>query len=276
MTKPALKGEHQNITRSSLVLDVISRTGESGARLIDICEETGLGKATTHRLTNGLLANGLVELDEDTGRYFVGMRLLAWSRHAGKHHGLRRVCGASLTRLSARTTDTVYLSLKVGDQIVCAARSVGSFPIKTLVFEEGDRRPLGVGAGSLALLSFLPDTELRRVYPTVVSSVAQYGIDDASLSQMISATRDSGYAFEDETVVPGMRAVALPVFKNDDLPVAAISVTAISARLESARRREIIDYIREEIERIYAELANRGIVADSTRVRRGTVSGNEP
>ena len=266
MKRPNAKGEHQNITRATLVLDAISRTGERGARLIDICNETELGKATAHRLTNGLIANGLVEQEVDTGRYFVGLRLLAWSRNAGSQHGLRRVCGASLTRLCARTADTVYLSMKVNDQIVCAARSVGSFPIKTLVFEQGDRRPLGVGAGSLALLSFLPRSEFERVYPNVVTSVAQFGIDEASLSQMINTTRNEGYAFEDETVVPGMRAVALPVFKNDDLPVAAISVTAISARMEDARRQEIIGYIGEEVDRICADLAGRGIDAHAAGI----------
>ena len=259
MQKAAPKREHQNTTRATLVLDAISSSGESGARLIDICDQTELGKATVHRLTAGLIANGLAELNEETGRYFVGMRLLAWAKHAGSQHGLRRVCEVSLKRLAVRTTDTVYLSMKAGDEIVCAARHVGAFPIKTLVFEQGDRRPLGVGAGSLALLAFLPDSEFQRVYPAVVRSVAHYGIDEVSLSQMVRATRAAGFAFEDETVIPGMRAVALPLFRNTDLPVAAISVTAISARLEVDRRDEVINYIREEIDRISGELGRRGI-----------------
>lgn len=256
------KGTFQNISRSAAVLDALGRSGESGLRLTDVSEGTGLGKATAHRILAGLVANGLAEQDDDTGRFFVGLRVLSWSKCAGSRHGMRRLCDQSLIRLSERTHDTVYLSMRSREEIVCAARHEGSFPIKTLVFEQGDRRPLGVGAGSLALLSFLQKEELDRIYPKVVSEVSRFDVDEAALDEMVSRTRSQGYALEDEQVISGMRAVALPILLEDGLPIAAISVTAISTRMKPARREQIVKYIREEIDRIYASLISRGVLTE--------------
>ena len=62
-----------------------------------------------------------------------------------------------MRRLAERTQDTVFLSARDRDEAVCLERVIGDYPIKTLTLSIGDRRPLGVGAGSLALLSALSD-----------------------------------------------------------------------------------------------------------------------
>ena len=43
---------------------------------------------------------------------------------------------------------------------VCVLREDGDYPLKTHVLLPGDRHPLGVGAGSLAILAALPDDEV--------------------------------------------------------------------------------------------------------------------
>ena len=67
------------------------------------------------------------------------------------------------TRIAERTGDTVFLNVRSGPDVLCIDRKEGTFPIKTLIIEVGNRRPLGVGAGGIALLMPLPDEELERV-----------------------------------------------------------------------------------------------------------------
>src|SRR5690606_31297222 len=69
----------------------------------------------------------------------------------------------ALIRLARETGDTVFLSVREGLDAICLERQVGSYPIKTLTLDVGDRRPLGVGAGSLALLAFLPEAEIAEI-----------------------------------------------------------------------------------------------------------------
>ena len=41
--------------------------------------------------------------------------------------------------------------------LVCIDRKTGDYPIKVFTVEIGIRRPLGVGAGSIAVLAAMPD-----------------------------------------------------------------------------------------------------------------------
>jgi DNA-binding IclR family transcriptional regulator len=50
-----------------------------------------------------------------------------------------------------------------GTDGVCLHHEEGSFPIHTQVLSAGRRYPLGIGAGSLALLAAMSDREVERI-----------------------------------------------------------------------------------------------------------------
>jgi DNA-binding IclR family transcriptional regulator len=212
-----------------------------------------------HRILAGLAANGMVEHDRATGRYFVGIQIVSWARAAANRFGLAERAAPALARLAKLTDDTVYLTMRMGDEAVCVGRKEGSYPIKTLTLAVGDRRPLGIGAGSLALIAFLPDTEEgERIIPAQKAECARFGIDEPALREMIERARRLGYALNEGRITPGMSALAVPVFGHDGVPVAAISVAAVMARMEPPRRELIVAALRAEAERLEADFI-RGI-----------------
>jgi DNA-binding IclR family transcriptional regulator len=68
-----------------------------------------------------------------------------------------------MMRIAEATGDTVFLTQRSGLDSVCVDRQEGTFPIKTFTLEIGMRRPLGVGTGSLAILSGLSEEEVKHV-----------------------------------------------------------------------------------------------------------------
>ena len=74
---------------------------------------------------------------------------------------LREICHPALARIADATGDTVFLTQRSGLDAVCLDRREGTFPIKTFTLEVGMRRPLGVGTGSLAILSALPEEDIQ-------------------------------------------------------------------------------------------------------------------
>ena len=253
MADRAERGEHQNINRASLVLAALAEAAEDGLRMTDVSEETGLGKATSHRLLAGLVQNGLAEQDPSTGRFYLGLRLVTWANAARKRFGLAPAASKSLKRLAKSTDDTVYLTLRSGDQAVCIDRREGAFPIKTLSLRVGDRRPLGIGSGSLAILAGLPEDECEDILASQAEARRPFGIDDASLRDSIRSTRDRGFAWIEGDIVPGMNAVAVAIRRDDGHAIAALSVTAISTRLQGGRRDFVVAQLRTEAERIERE-----------------------
>jgi DNA-binding IclR family transcriptional regulator len=243
----------QAIERAVQVLEVIGEAATSGARLSDVMRATGLGRATTHRFLKSLVDQGLIEGDPDTGRYFLGMKLLVLSGAASNRFGLARRAAPSLQRLGERTGDTIYLSIRIGDAAICLDRVEGAFPIRTLTLKIGDRRPLGVGAGSMALLAFQPQPEIERIVSQHAGAAAVYGFDQATLLSIAEQARNQGYAFNDR-IVPGMSAVGVPINGRNGTAVASLSVAAISSRMELPRRNNIVTWLHEEAASIEHEL----------------------
>jgi DNA-binding IclR family transcriptional regulator len=246
-------GQHQSVARTDLVLSVLAAHPEHGLRLMDVCRATGLGKTAAHRLLNGLVAYRLADYDERSSRYFVGFKIFAWASGAGNRFGLSRMAAPSLARLADTFGDAVYLLVRRGDDAVCVDRVEGAFPIKTLALKVGDHRPLGIGAGALAMLACLPDADVERIVGSGAAARAPYGLSDGELLTLVKKTRAQGFALVDGTIIRGIATVSAPLLLNDGSPVAAISVSTIQERLRPPRRRKIAAAIRREIDAISDE-----------------------
>ena len=247
---------NRNVARIMAIVDALAVAADEGLRLSDVVRATGLNKTTAHRLLAGLAANGLADQDAETGRFFVGVRLVALAEAAKRRFRLAPLVEPTLVKLSRQTQDTLTLIVRSGDEAVCLDCREGAFPIKVLTLHAGDRRPLGVGAGSLALLAFLPDAEVERILVEHAPSRAAFPFDDIQLRQMIAAARRQGYAYNDVHVFKGMEtitdmaAVGVPIMSSRGTPVAALHLTAITQRLEQPRRDNIVAALRQEAKHI--------------------------
>jgi len=244
----------QALSRAVAVLEVISTHAHEGCRLTEVIAETELGRATAHRFIKSLQALGLIELEERSGRYFPGVRLAALGIAAVNRFGLAQRAAPHLRRLAELTGDTVYLTVRVENEGLCVAREEGAYPIKTLTARPGDRRPLGVGAGGLALLAFLDPAESDRLLQQVGQAATAFGLDAATLKDMVSASRALGYALNDGRLIPGMTGLGVPVRTSDGRPIAALSVAAIASRMTETRRASIVGWLREDAEQLEQDL----------------------
>ena len=153
----------QSIERVVDVLRVIASRGRRGMRAGEVVATSGLAEATCFRMLNRLELEGMVDRDPHSRKYFLGPLLYEFGLLARPRYRLGELCDAPLHRLAEFTQDTVYLSERSGLEAVCANRALGDFPIKSLSLDIGIRRPLGVGAGGLAILCSLPPAESRAV-----------------------------------------------------------------------------------------------------------------
>lgn len=241
-------GTHQNARRIASVLAELARHPVEGARLTDVVRATGLGKGTVHRLLAGLLDTGLADQDQASGRFFLGMRLVAWATEGRRRFAIAERLRGVVDGLCRDTGDTVYLAIRDGDGALYVERREGSHPLKALPVEIGARRPLGIGAAPLAMLAFHEHAEIERLIAEQGEARRRYGIDDGRLRALIARSRELGYAFHDGEILPGLIAIGLPVLDRRGAPVAAISIAALRTRFEPPRRAEVAALMRERLE----------------------------
>lgn len=248
MTAPrreAAPGGTQSIERVVSLLRVVASRGRAGMRMGDVAAATGLPTSTCHRMLQRLELEGLLERDPVTRKYLLGPLLHELGLLARPRLELAEVCRPALAELADATQDTVYLSERRGREAVCSARALGDFPIKALTLDVGIRRPLGVGAGGLAILCAMPEAEAEAVVEANAPLYRKLSALDADgVRAAVRAGRRQGYAFLDGPVVPGTAAVGVAF--PPEHPVAAISVAAISSRLDTVRREEVASVLRRQ------------------------------
>jgi DNA-binding IclR family transcriptional regulator len=243
MYQPSSTNAPQKVCR---ILKILSNP--EALRLADIAAGAELSPPTTLRILETLIEEGFVRRDPgNPKRYLLGdQAVLLGMAMQGRNH-IRDRARAALVRLAAITGDTVLLSTRHGIESVCVDREFGSFPIRANYLDIGSRRPLGAGAGSLALLAWLPpeecDTVIELVKPTLARRYPR--LTPQRLREEVQRARDNGHALLLDVVVEQMGGVSVPIFGADGRPVAAISIAALSARI-TARLPMMVKALQQE------------------------------
>lgn len=228
----------QSIERVVGMLRVVASRGRHGMRLGDVTAATGLPSSTCYRMLQRLESEGMLERHPVTRKYALGPLLYELGLLARPRFQLADRCADTLASLAESTQDTVYLSERRGLEAVCSARALGDYPVKALTLDVGIRRPLGVGAGGLAILCALPVAEADEIIETHADRYPKLSTLTADrVRAAVADGRERGFAFLDAAVYPGTASVGVII--PTAAPVAAISVAAISSRLDDARRLKV-------------------------------------
>jgi DNA-binding IclR family transcriptional regulator len=249
----------QSIERTIAIVRAVAQGHKDGARLIEVARLAGLTKSTAHRILQALVQAGWVEQDKERGRFHLGVEVHALGLAAASRHELVRLGERAVSRIAEQVGDTSYFQLRTGTDSICLARCEGSYPVKILTVDIGMRRPLGMGAGNLALLAFLADDEVERIIAANIDQLGPYAaygvtITAALVRELVADARRHGHAFVQDVFIPGMAAVAMPIMGADGTPVASLSVAAITGRLQDERRPKVVAALQREVSAIEARL----------------------
>ncbi|MCJ0764889.1 IclR family transcriptional regulator [Variovorax terrae] len=229
-----------SLKRGVLLLKSLATAGTRGLALTEVSQRAGTPHPSTHRVLGQLIAEGLAEYVEETRRYRLGPLVFELGLASAVLHDIRDLCQEPMAGLSFETEDTVYLVVRSGFEAVCMHRIEGSFPIRTLVLQVGSRRPLGVGAGGLAILSAIEPEERDRTIARIASTLKAYGkLSARALTEACVLAHDSGVAVVRDIVTLGVTGVGVPFRNPAGQPIGALSVAALSQRMTPRRVQRI-------------------------------------
>jgi len=245
----------QSLDRALALLDIVVRHARAGITLGEAAQQAGLKRPTAHRLLTGLRNAGMIDYDTRARLFSPSFRFYQMGLAAGARFDIVRIALPSLERLAQETSDTVHLSTRNGDHSICVARRIGEFPIRTLTLKVGDFRPLGLGAGSLALLAALDDEECRAsIERNRADLEANPNYRPQALWLQVQQTRQQGYALNDGMMLPEMAGLAVVVREPRGQVCGALSIAAIRSRLQLPRRDEVLALMQAEARNIEQHL----------------------
>ena len=119
-----------------------------------------------------------------------------------------------MTEFARRTGFTVYLMVQAGVDAVCA-EMVSRSSRRQFTMGVGARVPMGVAAGSLALLSMLPEDAAAGIIEANADRYARHPalrhIGPALIAEQVAEARTRGYAINMGYYLPGEGGLGLPV-----------------------------------------------------------------
>lgn len=242
----------QSVDRALGLLSLIGREPADGLPLGEIVSGSGLNKPTTRRLLLALMRAGLVEQEPQTRRYCLGEEAFVLGVLAARRHGLLELAMDGLRRLSAETQDTSFLTVRRENYAICLHREEGTYPVRTHALQAGDQHPLGVGAGSLAMLATLPDDDVDRVIAANEAVLlARYpGFAPEALRVDLAETRERGFSLNPGRLVASSWGIGRAFRYPDGRVAGALSIAAIDSRMVPARQAELAVLLAREAERL--------------------------
>lgn len=182
----------QTIRRALAVLRILAAGREDGVPLTEVVRATGLTRPTVHRIVHVLIEEGIVERNEKSGRYAIGNQVPELALARPRPSRLLVAANPSLRRASAEIGDTLFLTVRTGNDTLCVDRRIGVYPIQVLSIEIGARRPLGVSSAGVAILAAMPAQDARKIVAANEKRFEAYHTDVATVLGEVTAARKRG------------------------------------------------------------------------------------
>lgn len=243
--------------RCATLLRLLATASAKGLPLTHLSEKTGLANSTVHRLLSQMIRERLVQQLEPNRCYSLGPLAFELGVAAAQQFDIRGRCRPTLEQLALDAGDTTYLIMRSGHEAVCLDMVEGPSAIRVVTLRVGSRRPLGLGAGGLAILASLPPVEQEYVFARVAPEIeSEWGLSQQALHKSIGDTRRVGYAVIHNRVTPGVTAIGMSFSDLTGRTVGAVSIAAVNARLNSQRMPVLTAMLAKAVKQI--ELASRG------------------
>lgn len=207
------------------VLDVLA-TLDGPAALGVIAQASDLSASQAHRYLASLVASGMAKQDPATGRYDLGPGALRLGLGALARVDAFREADEAITAFSRETGRTVQIAALGPSGPIVVRWAMGSPPVATSLMV-GSSLPLLRSATGHVFLAFRPDSHTRHMVER--ETQAERGLAPVDVEALRQRVRQTGYSAISGSLIPGLRATALPIFDLQGEAVVTATVLATDA-----------------------------------------------
>jgi len=218
----------QSVEVAARILQVLAAAGRS-LQLKDLAKAAGMHPGKTHRYLVSLTRSELVAQDEASGHYGIGTASIALGLAGLRSVDVVRTATALLPTLRDEIYETVMLAMWSPQGPVVFALEESSRPV-TMNIRVGSILPLLTTATGKVFASFLPYDLVSNLLDAEVK--ASRSGNAAAVQRQLSETREYGLACVSGDLVPGVNAVAVPIFDHKNRIAGVIGALGRSEELD--------------------------------------------
>lgn len=246
----------QSLDRAINVLKVVA--SGSGMSLTEIAETSGQSASTAYRILVTLQNHRIVEFDEASQLWSVGLECFRIGNAFLGRTGLMEQSRPVMQRLMTETGETANLAIMDGTDVVFVSQVETHEPIRAF-FRPGTRGQANASGIGKAVLAYLPEARMDAVLEnsSMTAFTEKTLIERDSLAAALKCVRARGWAVDDEERTRGMRCIAAPIFNNYGEAIAGISVSGPSVRVTSDQDQRLGEMVKKAAQEVTAAIGGR-------------------
>lgn len=230
----------QSVERAVWILKCFENHRELS--LSEISRMLSLHKSTAFGLVSTLEAYRLLEQNQETGKYHLGIELFRLGSKVKVD--LRSIVRPYLDKLVSICGETVNFVIPDGDCVIYMDKkeSPHSMRISTAL---GQREPLYRTAVGKAILATLPDDTVRAILERTkferMTTNTLVSVNEV-LQELVQVRRQ-GYAVDREELEYGLICLGVALVDSTGRPVGAISVSGPASRMTTENQQKFAEYL---------------------------------
>ncbi|MEO6827192.1 MAG: IclR family transcriptional regulator [Microbacteriaceae bacterium] len=250
----------QSVRQALRILNLLQAHEQLGVSEVSL--KLDIGPSSAHRILATLHEANFVRQNLPSRKYRLGPAMTG-SRNAAAIEHCSEVAEPYLADLRDITGETVHLAARSG----ITTKFVAVFEsnhVMRVTSRMGTALPAHTTSAGKVLLAELPDAELDALYPieALPKATAQTLPTRSALKAELKQINTLGYATNRAESEPDVVALAMPVSRPAGARICAVTVTGPASRMNPdrsrpvcAQERDILDAMREHIDRIQAKLS---------------------
>lgn len=252
--------QRQPLAKALQILELLAEAPPAERGVREIATALRIPSTTVHRTLRHLQAEGVIESDDQTGRYRLAPRFLklAWTTTA--RFPLTRAALPIMRDLVSEVDETAFLALydRGRMEMTLAAKVDSSHPLQYVV-EMNQWLPIYAGAGGLGIMSFLLPEERRAIMVrTRLDPITERTeTRPAQLERLMAGFRARGYARTVGQRVRDAVGISAPIWAADECVIGDVVVTIPNQRFTAAREADLAKKIIRCADRISAAINGR-------------------
>jgi DNA-binding IclR family transcriptional regulator len=251
-----------SVPRALEVLDYIAAS-QGGASLTQLTRSLGVPRSTMYCLLLTLERSGHIRRTSARGPYFCGPKLVELSGKTLAGSGLRAIAMPILRSLMQRTKLVAHLAILDQEQVRIVAQIAPADG--SLTTSVGQHLELYCTALGKAIATFLPESQVAAMISrrTLLPHNEMTIISHRRFWEELTATRQRGYAIDDEEYAIGYRCLGAAVLDASHMPVAAISLMGSTSQISYEMCSSLAGELTRAADRLSAAIQGAGLSESS-------------
>ena len=239
------QSSNNSINKAFQILSFMAER-ENDTGVTEISRALGFNKSTTYRFLMSLERVGVVQKNETTKKYHLGLTLFELGNRVPIKRTLIDKIHPHLQDLAFRVNEVANLAGLFQNEVVYLDKIESKRSVQIMTYVGFHIPPHSTALGK-AILAFMSPEDVQRILR--IEGLPYF--TDKTITEMdkflseLRHVRKEGFALDDEEFEEGLRCVAVPLFDSQERVMASISISGPTARIHPKTLPHFIQALKE-------------------------------